>query len=128
VVLPDIAVLEADVLRAGVARDWEALAGLLAEDFAITTAGWLAEPVGKRVWIEEVSARHHLVDFTIRTVQVRPVGDVVVALVLSSQSMIWKGEPFTADFRYTDVWAPTGAGDAWQLHTRHATLVPTAPA
>ena len=63
--------------------------------------------------------------FEITALDVRDLGDVAVALVLSTQSGSWTGGRFSADFRYTDVWRQTEGG-RWLLEVRHATMLPSA--
>ena len=119
----DFLQLEASMLQAVVDREWDHLADHLHDDFAITTAGWLDAPASKQAWIDEVASRHLLHNFTIQTVEVRDMGAVAVALVLSRQWATWNDAPFEGDFRYTDVWRCDGA-ERWQLAVRHATLLP----
>jgi len=120
----DLTALEGSVLQSIADRDWDALRDLLSEDFVITTAGWLSEPVGKDTWLDATQG-HLLNSFDIASVDVRDFGDVAVALVLSSQSGTWARGPFAADFRYTDVWRRSKDG-SWLLTVRHATLIPSA--
>jgi hypothetical protein len=120
---PDFSALESAVLQSVVDRDWERLAGMLSDDFTITTAGWLTEPAGKTEWLNSVASQHDLHSFQLHRVDVRNVSGVAVVQVLSTQSATWKGAPFLGDFRYTDVWAPDG-DRRWVLHVRHASLLP----
>jgi ketosteroid isomerase-like protein len=120
---PDLVELEGSLLQAVVDRRWDRLAEHLHGDFRITTAGWLAAPATKQEWIDEVAAQHLLHNFKIHSVEVHDLGRVCVALVLSTQWVTWKGEPFEGDFRYTDVWTSDDLG-RWLLTIRHASLVP----
>lgn len=70
-----------------------------------------------------MAAQHVLHRFKIHSVDLRSLGDVCVALVLSTQWVTWKRRPFEGDFRYTDVWSADERG-TWRLAVRHASLVP----
>jgi hypothetical protein len=122
---PDLHALESAVLQAIVERRWKALLDLLDDDFVITTAGWLEAPVGKAEWVREAEARHELHGFSIESILERAFDNVLIALVLSTQTATWKGERAEFRFRYTDVWHWTG--DRWLLAVRHASMVPGSP-
>lgn len=122
---PDLSALESAVLQAIVERRWDSLLDLLDDDFLVTTAGWLEAPAGKTEWVRETEARHELHEFSIESIVERPLGDVLVALVLSTQTATWKGERAVFRFRYTDVWRR--ADDRWLLAVRHASMVPGSP-
>jgi ketosteroid isomerase-like protein len=98
--------------------DMSALADLLRDDFLITTAGWLAEPVEKRSWLEALTAHMTLERFDLRLIATRRYGDVGVILAESSQQGTYDGAPVSMTFRYTDVWVLDKGG--WRLATRHA--------
>jgi ketosteroid isomerase-like protein len=117
----DLRALEDELLAAVRDGDLGTLDRLLSEDFVITTAGWLREPVGKRAWVDALTS-HALDAYALHDVQVRAYGSVAVALVHSTQSGTFRDAPYTHDFRDTDVW--TRSTDAWQLDVRHATLLP----
>lgn len=120
----DFRALEDELLLAMRDQDLGVLDRVLSEDFVITTAGWLREPVGKRAWVDALSS-HSMDAFELHTVDVRAYDQVVVALVHSTQSGTFRDAPYTHEFRYTDVWTRSGAG--WQLEVRHATLLPPQP-
>jgi hypothetical protein len=103
---PDLAALETAVLQALVDKDRSTLMALLDERFLITTAGWLAEPAGRDEWVQEALDRHLMHHFSIHSIEERDLDGVVVALVLSSQTVTWQGQRQTYRFRYTDVWRP----------------------
>ena len=102
--------------------DLSAAAEVLRDDFLITTAGWLAEPVGKRAWLEALAGRMTLEEFDVRLIATRRYGDVAVVLAESSQTGTHNGAPYAMTFRYTDVWVREGMG--WGLAARHASGVP----
>ena len=104
-----------DTLRRG---DLAATADLLRDDFLITTAGWLSEPVGKDAWLEAASGRMTLDRFDLTLVATRRYGDVAVVLAESAQEGSHDEAPYSMVFRYTDVWVLEDAG--WRLATRHA--------
>ena len=83
---------------------------------------WCDAPAGKAEWFREVEARHELHGFLIESIVKRPFNDVCVALVLSTQTVTWRGERQDLRFRYTDVWRRVG--DRWLLSVRHASIVP----
>ena len=120
----DLWALEDELLGAMRDQDLVVLDRLLSDDFVITTAGWLREPVGKQTWVGALGS-HSLDAFQLHDVQVRPLGSVVVALVHSTQSGTFRDASYTHEFRYTDVWTRTDQGE-WQLDVRHATLLPAA--
>jgi ketosteroid isomerase-like protein len=109
-----------DALRRG---DLAAAADVLRDDFLITTAGWLAEPAGKRAWLEALSGQMTLDEFDLRLIAARRYGDVAVVLAESSQTGTHNDAPYSMTFRYTDVWVREGTG--WRLATRHASGVPS---
>ena len=100
-----------------------ASAGLLRDDFMITTAGWLPEPVGKQAWLEALTGRLTLDEFDLRVIATRRYGDVGVVIAVSSQTGTHNGRPFSMTFRYTDVWVLEPSG--WRLAVRHASGAPT---
>jgi ketosteroid isomerase-like protein len=108
-----------DALRRG---DMSASAGLLRDDFVITTAGWLSEPVGKQAWLEALTGRMTLDEFDLRVIVTRRYGDVGVVIAESSQTGTHDGRPFSITFRYTDVWVLESSG--WRLAVRHASGAP----
>ena len=113
---------ERELLSALSRRDIDAAAALLRDDFLITTAGWIAEPVGKNAWLDSLRDQMTLDSFDVRLLATQHFGDVAVALVESMQVGTHNGEPFSLTFRYTDVWVHSGSG--WALATRHASIVP----
>jgi ketosteroid isomerase-like protein len=108
-----------DALRRGDLRDASAL---LHEEFLITTAGWIAEPVGKQAWLDSLEERMILESFDLRVLATQQFGDVAVVLAESAQEGTHDGERFALTFRYTDVWVRADA--RWALATRHASIVP----
>ena len=102
--------------------DLAGAAELLRDDFLITTAGWLSEPVDKSTWLAELSQSMTLESFALRLVASRRFGDTAVALVESEQSGIHAGTPFSMTFRYTDTWVLDDG--VWRLAVRHASAAP----
>jgi hypothetical protein len=116
--------LEAAILDCLSDRNWERLGTLLDPDFRITTAGWLDEPASREQWMDGLATTHEpLTSYELHSVDSRLLGDVSVVLVLSTQRLPWKGQPFEGKFRYTDVFRRSEDG-TWLLHTRHASLRP----
>jgi ketosteroid isomerase-like protein len=101
--------------------DMSAAAALLREDFLITTAGWIAEPVGKQTWLDSLQNRMTLDSFDLHVLATQRFEDVAVVLAESAQEGRHDGEPFSLVFRYTDVWV--GGDSGWALATRHASIV-----
>jgi ketosteroid isomerase-like protein len=118
----DLEVVERGLLDALQRGDMSASADLLRDDFLITTAGWLAEPVGKAAWLEALTGRMTLERFDFRLIATRHYGDVGVVLAESAQEGTHGGAPYAMTFRYTDVWVLESAG--WRLATRHASGTP----
>jgi ketosteroid isomerase-like protein len=110
-----------DILSRG---DMSAASALLHDEFLITTAGWIAEPVGKDAWLDSLTARMTLDSFDLRLLATQRFGDVAVVLAESAQHGTHDGQAFSLTFRYTDVWVR--AGSRWTLATRHASIVPRA--
>jgi ketosteroid isomerase-like protein len=113
---------ESRLLAALQCADLAAAAELVRDDFLITTAGWLPEPVDKSTWLAELADSMTLDRFTLRLVASRRFGDVAVALVESEQSGTHAGTPFSMTFRYTDTWLHDDA--VWRLAVRHASAAP----
>jgi ketosteroid isomerase-like protein len=109
-----------EALRSG---DLDDAARRLHDDFLITTAGWLAEPVGKHAWLDGFRARMTLTDFDFTLIATRRYGDAAVVVCESTQTGTHDGAPFTMTFRYTDVWVPEGG--EWVLAVRHASALPS---
>ena len=114
--------VERRLLEALRRADLDAAAALLREDFLITTAGWIAEPVGKRAWLDSLRGRMTLDSFDLRVLATQCFENVAVVLAESAQEGRHEGEPFSLVFRYTDVWVSGESG--WALATRHASIVP----
>ena len=112
---------ERELLSALSRSDINAAAALLRDDFLMTTAGWIAEPVGKNAWLDSLTEQITLDSFDLRLLATQQFGDVAIALVESMQEGTHNGEPFSLTFRYTDVWVRGDSG--WALATRHASIV-----
>jgi hypothetical protein len=110
--------LERELLAALQRRDRAALERLLADDFLITTAGWIREPVGKSAWLAAVLSEHTLDAFDLNVSHIRRYDDVAVVLSASTQSGTRLEEHWEMSFNYTDVWTRQGA--TWRLAVRHA--------
>ena len=111
------------VLQALRRHDLDTLTALLADDFLITTAGWIAEPADKPTWLAGLG-EHQLDEFELRLLAVRQHDNVAVVLAESAQKGSRSGEPWEHTFRYTDVWLHESAG--WLLAVRHASIVRSA--
>jgi ketosteroid isomerase-like protein len=114
--------LECELLGSLSRGDLEATGKLLRDDFLITTAGWIAEPVGKQAWLDAAAERMTLESFDLRLLATQQFGDVAVAIAESAQEGTHDDKPFSLTFRYTDVWVRDDRG--WALATRHASIVP----
>ena len=114
--------VERELLGALRRADLNAASALLHDAFLITTAGWIAEPVGKGAWLGSLSERMTLDSFDLRLLATQRFGDIAVVLAESAQEGTHDGEPFSLTFRYTDVWIH--GDDGWALTTRHASIVP----
>ena len=104
--------------------DLESAGSRLRDDFLITTAGWVAEPVGKQAWLDAVREQITLTDFDLTLIATRRYGDAAVVLCESSQTGTHGGAPFAMTFRYTDVWVSEAGG--WRLAVRHASELSSA--
>jgi ketosteroid isomerase-like protein len=113
---------ERALLQALKRHDLDKVALSLADDFLITTAGWIAEPVDKPTWLAGL-AEHRLDEFDLRLLAHRQYDDVAVVLAESAQKGSRSGEPWEYTFRYTDVWL--SEDEAWLLAVRHASIVRT---
>jgi ketosteroid isomerase-like protein len=114
----DLEVAERALLDALQRGDLSAVADLLRDDFVITTAGWLPEPVGKAAWLEGLSGHMTLERYDLRVIATRRYGDVGVVLAETGQKGTHDGVLYSMSFRYTDVWVLEGEG--WRLAIRHA--------
>jgi ketosteroid isomerase-like protein len=114
--------LERELLGSLSRGDLEAAGTLLRDDFLITTAGWIAEPVGKQAWLGSLAERMRLDLFDLRLLATQRFGDVAVVLAESRQEGTHDDKPFSLTFRYTDVWVRDDPD--WALATRHASIVP----
>jgi ketosteroid isomerase-like protein len=114
--------LERELLESLSRSDLDAAGAFLRDDFLITTAGWIAEPVGKQAWLDSLAGRMTLQSFDLRLVATRQFGDIAVAIAESAQEGTHDDKPFSLTFRYTDVWVRDGPG--WALAIRHASIVP----
>lgn len=112
---------ERQLLEALSGGDLDTASALLREDFLITTAGWIAEPVGRQAWLDSLRERMTLDSFDFRVLATRRFEDVAVVLAESAQEGRHDGEPFSLVFRYTDVWV--GRDSRWALAARHASIV-----
>lgn len=120
--MDELELVESRLLAALQRADTAEVAELLRDDFIITTAGWLPEPVDKTTWLAEASHRMTLDRFTLRLVASRRFGDTAVAVVESDQSGTHDRRPFSMTFRYTDTWVLED--DRWRLAVRHASAAP----
>ena len=114
---------ERSLWKALQSRDFRGAASRLRDDFLITTAGWIAEPVGKDAWLDASRERMTLSDFDFALIATRRYGDAAVVICESSQTGTHDGAPFAMTFRYTDVWV-SEAGE-WLLAVRHASALPS---
>ena len=114
--------LERELLESLSQGDLAAAGALLRDDFLITTAGWIAEPVGKQAWLDALAGRMTLESFDLRLLARQQFGDVAVAIAESAQEGTHDDKPFSLTFRYTDVWVRDDAD--WALAIRHASIVP----
>lgn len=117
----ELGAAEHRLLEALRGNDRAALEALLCDDFLITTAGWISEPVGKSTWLDALSAGHTVETFDLRITHTRPLGAGAVVLCESTQSGTRDGAPWELTFRYTDVWKRED--DRWRLAVRHASGV-----
>lgn len=120
--MDELELAESRLLGALERADVTGAAELLRDDFLITTAGWLSEPVNKETWLAEASDRMTLDSFTLRLVASRRFGDAAVVLVESDQNGTHDDTPFSMTFRYTDTWV--FEDDRWRLAVRHASAAP----
>jgi ketosteroid isomerase-like protein len=114
--------LERELLESLSRGDLHAAGTLLRDDFLITTAGWISEPVGKQAWLDALAGRVALQSFDLRLLATQQFGDVAVAIAESAQEGMHDDKHFSLTFRYTDVWVRDDRG--WALATRHASIVP----
>jgi ketosteroid isomerase-like protein len=108
------------LLQALQRQDLDTVTALLADDFLITTAGWIAEPADKPTWLAGL-AEHQLYEFELRLLAKRQYDNVAVVLAESAQKGSRAGEPWEHTFRYTDVWRSGNA--EWLLAVRHASII-----
>jgi Domain of unknown function (DUF4440) len=87
--------LERQLLESLSRGDLNAAGRLLREDFLITTAGWIAEPVGKQAWLDELAGRMTLQSFDLRLVATQEFGHVAVAIAESAQEGTHDEKPFS---------------------------------
>ena len=120
--MDELEAVETQLLAALERADLAEVGELLRDDFLITTAGWLPEPVDKTTWLEEAANRMTLARFTLRLLASRRFGDTAVVLVESDQSGTQDGTPYSMTFRYTDTWVLDA--EHWRLAVRHASVVP----
>ena len=66
--------VERELLGALGRADLNAASALLHDDFLITTAGWIAEPVGKEAWLGSLSERMTLESFDLRLLATQRCG------------------------------------------------------
>jgi ketosteroid isomerase-like protein len=119
--MDDLESVERGLLEALQRGDMAAAGGFLRDDFLITTAGWLSEPVGKQEWLQAASERMTLDRFDLRLLATRIYGDVSVVIAESEQEGSHDGKRYSMRFRYTDVWVRDS--DALRLAVRHASTV-----
>ena len=120
--MEELELAESRLLSALQRADLEAVAEQLRDDFVITTAGWLPEPVDTTTWIAGIADRMTLDSFTLLLLATRRFGDTAVVLVESDQSGAHNGSPFSMTFRYTDTWVLEN--ERWRLAARHASAAP----
>ena len=121
--MDELEAAEQGLLNALQRGDPTGIAAFLRDDFLVTTAGWLPEPVGKEVWLGSLAGRMTLERFDLRILATRTYGNVSVVLVESAQEGTHEGRPFAMTFHYTDVWVRDG--DGWLLAARHASGAPS---
>ena len=122
--MDEIEAAESHLLAALQRGDLTEVAKWLRDDFLITTAGWLPEPVDKTTWLAGLSGRMTLESFSLDVVASRRFGTTAIVLAESAQSGTHDGAAFSMTFRYTDVWVLEE--DRWQLAIRHASATPRA--
>ena len=103
------------------AEDWEALGGLVAEEFSYTHSTGKTE--GKAAWIAGIRKRRRAVEHG--QLAVRGYGDVAL---LSGSSVYRYAEPFQGDSHYgsvldvLQVWVRRPQG--WQIVAQHGVKLP----
>lgn len=83
--MDELELVESHLLGALERADLAGVAELLRDDFIVTTAGWLPQPVDKATCLAEASHRMTLDRFTLRLVASKRFGDTAVVLVESDQ-------------------------------------------
>jgi ketosteroid isomerase-like protein len=108
-------------------RDWAKARTFMRDDFSITTAGWIDAPLGADDWLASLAGRYRLDHFEYDDLAVRVYGNVAVVQSRSRQRGIFSdtGEPWSASFRYTDVWV-RDLDHGWQIAVRQASIRPEA--
>ena len=86
--------VERELLDALSRSELRAASALLHDEFLITTAGWIAEPVGKQEWLDSCLERMTLDSFDLRVLATQRFGELAVVLAESAQEGTHDGEGF----------------------------------
>ncbi|HEY8326947.1 MAG TPA: nuclear transport factor 2 family protein [Rhodanobacter sp.] len=112
---------EADACQAFEAGNADALRRALTADFTLVDSRGSVTNLGQN--LAEVAAREPFYEeFRNHDQQVRLYGDTALIVGVTSVRGHAGGEPFAADFRYTDTWIRRG--NKWLLAASHASRLP----
>ena len=108
-----------DAVRRG---DRASAGAFMSDDFTCVTAGSMDAAQGRAEWLDRVAEPSTLVSFAADGFEVQVFGEV--ALVQSRCRELARRDEGTeaTTFRFVDVWH--GAGQTWQIDSRHVGLSP----
>jgi hypothetical protein len=106
-------------MRAVQEKEMQMLDGILAAEYVYTASG--QGRFTREGWLRAVPA-YDLESFSFPSIDMRPYGDVAVAIVEYRQEAIYQGARRSGNFLITDVWIYRD--DRWQVVTRSSIRLP----
>ena len=117
---------EDEWMAAWLRRDMQAAAGILADEFTLTSSLSTGELMTKAQWLAGATTTHECKSFHFDRIDVRVYGDAALANVWYHQQATVRGNDWSGDFLMSDLWVRRSG--RWQVVARHASWLKPAGA
>jgi hypothetical protein len=99
-------------------RDMQAAAGILGDEFTLTSSLSSGELMTKPQWLSGAASTHTCESFRFDRIDVRVYGESALANVWYNQTATVRGKDWSGDFLMSDLWVRRD--ERWQVVARHA--------